>query len=126
MYTFVFMWTPALEEEAKLIGMSQINHGLIFAIFMVSAMVGSTLVNEFNARNIEPLTYMCYVFPIAALALTPAMVGAGGFWGQMIGFCVSEACVGIYFPTWGTVKAGIIPEEFRATVMNLYRVPLNF
>jgi MFS transporter, MFS domain-containing protein family, molybdate-anion transporter len=38
MYAFVFMWTPTLELHFK-----NIPHGLVFAIFMVSVMIGSSI-----------------------------------------------------------------------------------
>lgn len=37
MYTFVFLWTPALSPAGE-----DIPHGLIFATFMVSCMVGGS------------------------------------------------------------------------------------
>jgi MFS family permease len=125
MYTFVFMWTPALESQAQLIGESTIPHGTIFAIFMVSCMIGSMLVKEFDNQKIPASTYMCYVFPIAAAALAPACLGIGGFHVQVVGFCVFEGCCGVYFPTWGNLRSAVVPEELRSTILNLYRVPLN-
>jgi len=124
MYTFVFMWTPALEEAGLAVGMKKIPHGLIFAIFMVCCMIGSMLVKEFESRNITPSVYMTYMLPVAALSILPGVLNLG-FWQQLTGFAVFEGCVGIYFPTWGTLRGGIIPENLRATIMNLYRVPLN-
>nr|GFA24382.1 molybdate-anion transporter-like [Tanacetum cinerariifolium] len=38
MYTFVFLWNPALSPNGK-----DIPHGFIFAIFMLSSMLGSSL-----------------------------------------------------------------------------------
>jgi len=38
MYTFVFLWTPALSPQGE-----HIPHGMIFACFMVSSMVGSAI-----------------------------------------------------------------------------------
>merc|ERR1712176_275603 len=32
---------------------------------------------------------------------------------------------GIYFPTMGTMKSIIVPENERSAIYNLYRVPLN-
>ena len=40
-------------------------------------------------------------------------------------FLVFEGCVGLYWPAIGTVKSRLVPEEVRATVYNLFRVPLN-
>ena len=31
----------------------------------------------------------------------------------------------MYWPSIGTVKSRVVPEETRATIYNIYRVPLN-
>merc|ERR1719463_260983 len=31
----------------------------------------------------------------------------------------------MYFPTMGQIKGSIVPEDMRATIYNLYRLPLN-
>jgi hypothetical protein len=49
-----------------------------------------------------------------------------GFISQLLGFCVFEGCVGVYFPTWGSLRSEVVPEECRSAIMNLARVPLNF
>lgn len=36
-----------------------------------------------------------------------------------------EMCVGMYFPIMGTMKGGIVPEDKRAAIYNLYRIPLS-
>ena len=38
MYTFVFLWTPALSPNGE-----KVAHGMIFACFMMSCMAGSTI-----------------------------------------------------------------------------------
>ena len=40
-------------------------------------------------------------------------------------FCVFELCCGIYFPCMGVMRGKYIPEEVRATMMNIFRVGLN-
>jgi len=127
MYTFVFMWTPQLEEttygksvEAK---GEKLPYGTIFAIFMVSCMIGSTCVNILS-RWKKPGEYMIYVFALGAFSLTPSVAGME-FEMQLLGFCLFEFCVGIYFPTWGSLRSSVIPEESRSAIMNLFRVPLN-
>jgi hypothetical protein len=37
-----------------------------------------------------------------------------------------EVCVGMYFPSMGTMKGMIVPEDKRAAIYNLFRIPLNF
>ena len=33
--------------------------------------------------------------------------------------------MGIYWPAMGTVRSQVVPEETRATIYNIFRVPLN-
>merc|ERR1719323_763118 len=40
-------------------------------------------------------------------------------------FVVFEFCVGLYFPSVGSLKSELVPERVRATMYNIYRVPLN-
>merc|ERR1712196_365258 len=42
-----------------------------------------------------------------------------------ISFLVFEMCVGVYFPLMGTLKGRYVPEENRAAIYTLFRVPLN-
>lgn len=34
-----------------------------------------------------------------------------------------EMCVGMYWPIMGTMKGGIVPEDQRAAIYNLFRIP---
>merc|ERR1719247_3537565 len=40
-------------------------------------------------------------------------------------FMIFEFCVGLYFPSIGALKSEVVPEHIRATMYNIYRVPLN-
>ena len=42
-----------------------------------------------------------------------------------LGMNLFEMCVGLYFPIMGTMKGGIVPENKRVAIYNLYRIPLN-
>jgi len=42
-----------------------------------------------------------------------------------VGFILFEAAVGLYFPTIGTLKAEIVPENVRTTMYNLFYIPMN-
>ena len=46
MYTFVFLWTPALAPRGE-----QIPHGMIFACFMVASMSGSAFSSHLLTAN---------------------------------------------------------------------------
>merc|ERR1711959_779919 len=40
-------------------------------------------------------------------------------------FVLFEITVGMYFPACGTLKGKIVPESCRATLYNIFRIPLN-
>ncbi|XP_073131395.1 uncharacterized protein [Henckelia pumila] len=135
MYTFVFLWTPALSPNDE-----DIPHGFIFATFMLASMLGSTIAARLLARNtVKVESYMQIVFVISSASLllpimttffiTPSNVKGGGitFSGclQLLGFCTFEACVGIFWPSIMKMRSQYIPEEARSTIMNFFRIPLN-
>lgn len=65
MYTFVFLWTPALSPNGE-----DIPHGFIFATFMLSSMLGSSLASRLLARaSIKVESYMQIVFIISSASL---------------------------------------------------------
>ena len=124
MYIFVFNWTPALitpNEAAP-------PFGLIFAAFMVACMGGSSLFSILSS-SMPSERILTYVFLLAAIALSLPLVSGAVLGSSTIAtlcaFLLFEACVGMYWPAIGTVKSMIVPEETRATIYNIYRVPLN-
>lgn len=44
---------------------------------------------------------------------------------QLLAFCVFEVCVGIFWPSMMSMRAAYVPEELRATIINIFRIPLN-
>ncbi|KAJ4803518.1 Molybdate-anion transporter [Rhynchospora pubera] len=135
MYTFVFLWTPALSPHDE-----DIPHGFIFATFMLSSMLGSSIASRLMARAKPKVeSYMQIVFIISALTLllpvlTNILVGSSAEKGssisfggsiQLLGFCTFEACVGIFWPSIMKMRSQYIPEEARSTIMNFFRIPLN-
>ncbi|WOL05681.1 molybdate-anion transporter-like [Canna indica] len=134
MYTFVFLWTPALSPNDE-----DIPHGFIFATFMLSSMLGSSIASKLMARaTLKVESYMQIVFAISAFSLllpilsnffvAPNEKGSSMSFGgciQLLGFCVFEACVGIFWPSIMKMRSQYIPEEARSTIMNFFRIPLN-
>ncbi|VEU42926.1 unnamed protein product [Pseudo-nitzschia multistriata] len=121
MYIFVFMWTPllkALEEDSNL------PFGLIFATFMVCCMTGSSLFSIVVEKYpVEKLGIV--VFGVGAIAMSIVALEVSETV-SFLGMNLFEMCVGMYFPIMGTMKGGIVPEDKRAAIYNLYRIPLNF
>jgi MFS transporter, MFS domain-containing protein family, molybdate-anion transporter len=136
MYSFVFLWTPALSPNDE-----DIPHGMIFATMMVACMIGSSMTARLlGNKDLRPEKYMQYVFVTAAGSLSLPIVlkvfpfppnYAKGmpitFEGKLtlFGFLVFEAMVGIFWPSMMKMRATYVPEEVRSTVMNCFRIPLN-
>lgn len=118
MYTFVFMWTPILEQSGS------IPHGVIFATFMLCCSVGGSLFSYIVTR-VKVEKFMWYVFAVSAATMVVPLLTANPV-ALMGAFSVYEICVGVFWPGMGTMRSKYVPEEGRATIMNLFRVPLNF
>ncbi|XP_058085574.1 uncharacterized protein LOC131233027 [Magnolia sinica] len=135
MYTFVFLWTPALSPNDE-----EIPHGFIFATFMLSSMMGSSFASRLMARpSLKVEMYMQIVFVVSSFTLLLPIItnffiapptkrgGSMSIRGyiQFLGFCIFEACVGIFWPSIMKMRSQYIPEEARSTIMNFFRIPLN-
>mmetsp|Transcript_10911 Transcript_10911/g.14208 ORF Transcript_10911/g.14208 Transcript_10911/m.14208 type:complete len:454 (+) Transcript_10911:283-1644(+) len=135
MYLFVFSWTPTLEHSAGN-NASDVHHGLIFSTFMVCIMIGTNLLTilvshvakkleKQNPSGDDPTQLvLLYTIGVAAVALSiPAFLNSHSVY--FLCFCIFEVCVGVYMPAMAYQRLRNIPSEVRATIMNLFRVPLN-
>jgi len=121
MYTFVFMWTPAMEAG---FGKAHLPYGLIFACFMTAMMLGSQCFSVCMSYNLscEQVMFilLCVGAPCMAVPIFTTDTNT-----LLVAFCVFEAACGMYWPSMGTIKAMNLPSATRATHMNFARVPLN-
>jgi len=130
MYTFVFMWTPALQyavQHDTIISEQNepLPFGLIFAFFIVSIMVGSTLFSLAIAKlGMSPESIARVLFGVAVVSLIIPAVSTSVI-SVFTSFLIFEICCGLYFPCLGTLRGKYIPEHTRAAVMNFFRLPLN-
>ena len=134
MYTFVFMWTPALksvaETEAELDGKTLEGStsqylGVIFSCFMVCVMMGSSIFKIMNTGKSR-----LYNLPIALHCVSFLMMGAVTLFYDnklVVYFCflLFEISVGVFYPAYGVIKSEKLPEEIRSSIMNIFRIPLN-
>ncbi|XP_076448468.1 molybdate-anion transporter-like [Babylonia areolata] len=132
MYVFVLEWTPALTPVASAADkMSDdghrgaIPHGHIFAAFMVAIMIGSS-VFKLLSKYTSVESFMRIVLFVSAVTLLTPVWFPGNQLVIFSGFLVFEMCVGIFWPSLSTMRGKYVPEETRATTMNIFRVPLNF
>lgn len=40
-------------------------------------------------------------------------------------FILLEICVGMYYPAIGSLRSQVVPEQYRANIINWFRVPMN-
>lgn len=121
MYIFVFMWTPALTGGAS---SKELPFGLIFSTFMVCCMAGSSMF------SLQVEHYKCEQLGVAVFAVAAVSMAMVAFSSdttmKFIAMNIFEMTVGMYFPIMGTLKGHIVPENKRAAIYNLFRIPLNF
>ena len=138
MYTFVFMWTSAIKSEEEQaaedtgtlgeLGENTTNFlGLVFAIFMVCVMVGSTFFKLWSAHGKETVYVLpLYIHSTALIAMATTAMAVGKYPGVVyVMFLLFETCVGVFYPAYGYIKSEKIPEDIRSAVMNIFRIPLN-
>ncbi|CBZ50571.1 hypothetical protein NCLIV_010400 [Neospora caninum Liverpool] len=116
MYIFFVTWTPALDPR--------IDHGLVFACFMVCLVLGSELFLQSCLRGRDPRLALRDALSLGALALAvPAFTTSHSL--RFAAFSVFEVACGVYYPCIATVRAKVIENGTRAAVVNLFRLPLN-
>ena len=98
--------------------------GVIFSTFMVCCMAGSSMFS-IAMETLTPEQLAVPVFAIAAFAFAMIMFAASAT-STFLAMNLFEMCVGMYFPSMGTMKGMIVPEDKRAAIYNLFRIPLNF
>lgn len=135
MYIFVLQWPPAIAQAVvRAFGEGAVTpYGTVFSCFMASCLFGSTLFGQF-ARMKGPTTegVTAGMLAVATIAMSTATYtvstasAATGLPALIASFFAFEACVGMYFPSIGTLRSKYIPDSHRSVIMNLFGIPLNF
>jgi hypothetical protein len=87
-------------------------------------LIGSTIFSYLAGANYRVERFTSVLFLVAAMAMfLPSMTNNHSV--RLLSFFLFECCCGVYWPALGTMRSRYIPEEVRATVMNVFRVPLN-
>lgn len=132
-----------------------VPYGNIFSTFMASCLLGSTIFGKLQQRRSEQssdktLTTETTASPtkrgwfgrwtsamtvekstllmlsVATLAMSiAATFGLHNLWFLIPAFLVFEVCVGMYFPSIGTLRSKYLPDSHRSVIMNLFGIPLN-
>jgi len=121
MYTFVFMWTPALQTAEN---KDTLPYGTIFAAFMVCCTLGSTIFSFLvKSTSIENMPVYVHLLATMSMGMVYMLIEDKAM--VYFSFLLFETACGIFFPTYGTLRSKYIPEGQRAAVMNFFRIPLN-
>ncbi|KAI8974852.1 hypothetical protein BD414DRAFT_467899 [Trametes punicea] len=137
MYLFVFLWVPFLQESAP--PDRTLPLGYIFSALMLSMAFGALLYtcivhrccttglsadspNGIVTLHAKLISAICTAGAFAfAMSVFSNSEHHQRFWA----FCAFETCVGMYYPVQGMLRGKLLPEEHRATLSSLFRVPLN-
>ena len=134
MYIFVLQWPPAIAKAvAASFGKGAgTPYGTVFSCFMACCLFGSTLFGQF-AKMKGPTTegVTAGMLTVATIAMSAATYtvssasAASSLPALIASFFAFEACVGMYFPSIGTLRSKYIPDSHRSVIMNLFGIPLN-
>lgn len=132
MYIFVLQWPPAIAAAvSKSFGNGAgTPYGTVFSCFMACCLFGSTLFGQF-AKMKGPTTegVTTGMLAVATIAMSTATYtvssATSGLPALVASFFAFEACVGMYFPSIGTLRSKYIPDSHRSVIMNLFGIPLN-
>ena len=140
MYIFVLQWPPAVTaaiSQSSLFGTEGIvtPYGTVFSCFMASCLLGSSIFSHLtNKKKISTEKSATGMLALATLSMGMAAVSTSSlstfsamakFASIVASFFAFEACVGMYFPSIGTLRGKYIPDSHRSVIMNLFGIPLN-
>lgn len=131
MYSFVFLWTPTIQsatgdddndEELPL--------GLIFAGFMTSMMVGSTIFTAVAMKSSSSTATLSTaglvgVFGIGVTVMNFPIWASQSSLLLLAAFNLFEVGVGAWWPLIGSARSSLIEDTHRSSILSAFRVPLN-
>ena len=130
MYIFVLQWAPILRNviQSAFTNSVSIPYGKIFSCFMVSCLMGSTLFNVMISKLNFPIEFIIAMLTSVSMASFASISFIGekaGLGSVILAFLIFEVCVGMYFPSIGTLRSKYIPDRHRSTIMSIFGIPLN-
>lgn len=131
MYVFIMEWPPTISQAIeKAYGSDAATpYGQILSCFMACCLLGSTLFRHFGKMGIPLEESTSSMLTIAALAMGSASTAASSPEAPLVPLLVAllvfEVCVGMYFPSSGSLRSKYVPDTHRSIIMNLFAIPLN-
>ena len=130
MYIFVLQWPPAISEAiSKAFGAGAATpYGTVFSCFMACCLLGSSVFGQFARMSLPTESFTAVMLAVATVAMSSATLTVSSTMnlsGLIAAFFVFEACVGMYFPSIGTLRSKYVPDSHRSVIMNFFGIPLN-
>jgi len=119
---YIFIWTPVLlfTNHNK-----KINVGFIFLVFVIQSING-TLLFELLVTHLHFGYYIAYCIILVIIFIVFFIIyNFKIFYLRLIMFSFMNFSSGFFLPLNSIVKSGIIIEKYRATLMNIYKLPIN-
>ncbi|KAG0049632.1 Molybdate-anion transporter [Gryganskiella cystojenkinii] len=129
MYTFVLLYTPALEQSIQNSTSSTsatLPLGYLFSGMMVMTMLGSIAFKILSSKGLATDTLLSLALFISGASFCFITLSTTNSTYTVLSFLLFEFTTGMYFPSIGTLRAQAIPEQNRTGVMAFLRVPMNF
>ena len=129
MYIFVLVWPPVLSNIIRsYFGTTAVTpFGTIFSCFMACCLLGSVLFGQLRKKSVNVKYVMTGILLVSTMSFFGSIraVQADNLFGVLSTFFAFEACVGMYFPSIGIIRAALLPESHRLAITTLFAVPLN-
>ncbi|KAG0229942.1 Molybdate-anion transporter [Actinomortierella wolfii] len=127
MYTFVLLYTPALETATKKSQGENVLFplGYLFSAMMFFTMLGSLSFKYLTNRKVSTEILLSGALFMSGASFCFIILNNSSVTNTVLSFLLFEFATGLYFPSIGTLRAQAIPEQTRTGVMAFLRVPMN-
>lgn len=132
MYIFIMQWPPTVSHAIETAFESKnvvTPYGTILSCFMACYFVGAAFFRHLARFGIATEESTASMLTIASLSMGSATKVASSAEAPLASLIVSffafEACVGLYFPSTGSLRSKYVPDAHRSIIMNLFGIPLN-
>ncbi len=125
---FTLSWAQQLEHSTD----DEVPHALVFACLMLSAAAGTLLF--WHAQSAAaPAALRGLAAPAQALKLSAALAAAcralpafsQHHSSLLLALCGFQLCAGVFAPAAALLRARLVPPQVRATVLGLFRAPVQ-
>lgn len=119
---YLFIWTPILQNSTD----KPINIGFVFTCFVIALILGTTLFEIFMIYLRSEYYISITISLLAELILFFLIFYVDNFLVRMILLAGINGISGFLNPLNSIIKSKILIEKHRATLMSIFRIPLNF